>query len=450
MMNVLKMKKNLFLTATVALLISAVAFGQSKNVVSIPDSLLIVPGERVGISHLCYNINFNATYINTEKYRTSEGLGLGSTLQDVLKVYPNCILDMGGTYVYISVDEMLKSFLSGSEDYRDVGLVCYDKDENPLGIQFDLTLKRADTPNKIKQESIVYLVWIYDPSSTYGNRPFHLFEEGGYDWINTSPFLPGTVPLHQMKEGIYKEPPALQPVRIGEFVRIYKRGEQTRSDTYKFVPDPNGYYYHFEEFVTDGDGAWDAYWRYEEQFTATSTLAPSGTTRYDANNLRNDKSREVGGNRSVALCEGVKGYGIGERIHMRIRTLTQSERQTWFTELMIVNGYAKNETTWKNNTRVKILRMYVNNKHWCDLHLADVINPQVFTFPTGLRIYPTISGKKIAPEGKFVKPADAYWPESPVVYQTDLSFEIIEVYPGDKYDDTCITGIALDSAGGIY
>ena len=250
-------------------------------------------------------------------------------------------------------------------------------------------------------------------------------------------------------------PPTLTPVETGEFVRPF--GEEEVEDAYTFHPDPNGKYYHFENFVTGGDSSWDAYWKYEEQFTATSTLAPSGTVRYDANNLRNDKAREMGGgDRSITWCEGVKGYGIGERIAMRVRTLALYERPDGpcFTKVMIVNGYAKDETVWKNNTRVKILRLYVNNKHWCDLHLADVIKPQIFTFPAGLEIIPAVSGKKIAPEGIFVKPVDAKngynWPESPVVYQTDLTFEIIEVYPGYKFDDTCITGIALDSAGGIY
>jgi hypothetical protein len=249
-------------------------------------------------------------------------------------------------------------------------------------------------------------------------------------------------------------PPTLTPVETAEFVRPF--GEDEEEDAYMFHPDPNGKYYHFENFVTGGDSSWDAYWKYEEQFTATSTLAPSGTVRYDANNLRNDRDRAVGGDRSTTWCEGVKGYGIGERIAMRVRTLALYERSDGpcFTNVMIVNGYAKDETAWKNNTRVKILRLYVNNKHWCDLHLADVIKPQIFTFPDGLEIFPAISGRQIAPEGIFVKPADAKngydWPESPVVYQTDLTFEIIEVYPGDKFDDTCITGIALDSMGGIY
>ena len=258
-------------------------------------------------------------------------------------------------------------------------------------------------------------------------------------------------------------PPTLSPEYIDEFARPYSQKEidsGAGDGTYNFQPDPNGKYYHYESFVGDGNSQWDAIWIYEEKFTATSTLAPSGNTRYDAENLRNDKLRdEGGGDRTVAWCEGVKGYGIGERITMSVRTkgaCSENDDKVYFYSLMIVNGYAKDETTWKNNSRVKLLRLYVGDKHWCDLHLTDTIKPQLFMFYTDLGIFITQCGKKIPEKGAFSKPPDYsftsgcwYSPETPV-YQTDLTFEILEVYPGDKYDDTCITGIALNSAGGIY
>jgi hypothetical protein len=242
------------------------------------------------------------------------------------------------------------------------------------------------------------------------------------------------------------------PSEIGEFVSPLK---EESGDAYPFGSDPNGKYYHFVSFASLGDTQWDGI-VYEEKFTATSTLAPSGSTRYEAENLRNDKPENEGsGNRSVAWCEGVKGYGIGERINMSVRTMAiyescEDEIRIW--SVMIVNGYAKNATTWKNNSRVKILRLHVGGVHWCDLHLADVIKPQVFKFPEGSKIYPIKSGKKVSKEGKFAQPSDYdldNWPTAPV-RQTDLTFEIIEVYPGDKYDDTCITGIAIDIYAGIY
>jgi len=221
----------------------------------------------------------------------------------------------------------------------------------------------------------------------------------------------------------------LSPSEIGEFA-----SPKETEGTYGFVADPNGKYYHFPSFVSKGNSQWDVF-LYEEEFTASSVLAPQGNFRYVTDNLRNDK--RWGGDRSVTWCEGVKGYGIGERINMRIKTLAKlknNEKSLHFKALMIVNGYAKNETAWKNNSRVKILRLYVGSSHWCDLYLEDINKPQIFSFPKHLHIYPAKSGKSTSKEVE----------SSSTTYQTDLIFEIIEVYPGSRFDDTCITGIALD------
>lgn len=136
------------------------------------------------------------------------------------------------------------------------------------------------------------------------------------------------------------------------------------------------------------------------KFTASSTLAPQGKINYDVANLGNS-------NRSVAWCEGVEGHGIGERINMQVNTSAN------FTTLTIVNGYVKNQTTLRNNSSAKTLRLYVNGELRTDLHLSGSMYPQRFTFPESFT-------------------------------ETDLSFEILEVYPGKKFEDACITSITLD------
>jgi hypothetical protein len=240
---------------------------------------------------------------------------------------------------------------------------------------------------------------------------------------------------------------SLAPAEIGEFVSPDNDAED---DTYLYSADPNGKFFHFEGFVSQGDSQWDTFWKYEEEFTASSTLAPSGANRYGAENLRNDIHRnEGGGIRATAWVEGAAGYGVGENVKMSVKTKAQLEGkddEINFRSLLIVNGYAKDAATWKNNSRVKILRLYVGDKHWCDLHLEDIIKPQIFDFPENLQIYPAKSGKQI-PEKNRLDEDDN--PKT-LVYQTDLSFEIIEVYRGERFDDTCITGIALNVQGGIY
>ena len=230
---------------------------------------------------------------------------------------------------------------------------------------------------------------------------------------------------------------ALSPGEIGEFAKPYDNDD----DAYAYRPDPNGKYYHFENFATNGCSVFCAIQYYEEDFTATSTLPPIKGIKYGPENLRNFSADGIeGGNRENVWCEGVEGYGIGERVNLSIKLKAPFKDQAdiiCFPALMIVNGHAKNETTWKNNSRIKTLRLYVGDEPWCDLQLKDTIKPQIFTFKDNERIYPAKSGRVI-PDG------DTGNDDSYSTYQTDFSFEIIEVYKGAKYEDTCITGIAFD------
>ena len=85
------------------------------------------------------------------------------------------------------------------------------------------------------------------------------------------------------------------------------------------------------------------------------------------------------------------------------------------TEIIISNGYMKSETAWKNNNRLKKLRLKVNGKSFGILNLEDSKTDQIFELGTFGR---NKNGKDLI-----------------------LKFEILEVYKGDKYNDTAITEI---------
>jgi hypothetical protein len=271
---------------------------------------------------------------------------------------------------------------------------------------------------------------------------------------NTDYPILGSAQLYYPEDDGERNPPTLRPTKTfeSEFGAFGVDPEEGKS---WFVRNPDGEFYHFYAYTGYGDSQWDVFQAYEERFTASSSLPPAAKIKYGADNLSNDIWRDdyhVGGLRSTAWCEGVKGYGIGEWVNMSIRTKSYYEQKNddiCFVELMIVNGYAKDAVTWKNNSRVKTLRLYVGDTHWCDLLLDDDIKPQIFQLKENDMIYPAKLGKPIPEKGAFSKPLNNDAPEI-TIFQTDLKFEIIEVYPGDKYDDTCITGIAVDVYGGIY
>ena len=211
----------------------------------------------------------------------------------------------------------------------------------------------------------------------------------------------------------------------------------------------------------------DAYYQ-EELYKATSTLNAEGYN-YSSNNLNSL-------NFETAWVEGVKGHGIGEKITLRMqeygwvdpcdfgfigsfeegyRVMTEEEfnksdsslfyekdedRYLTYQEYLnntkelirndtdngyyntltgfyIVNGYAKNEEVFKANSRVKKLKLTLDGKEEYIIELEDTMNPQLIDI-----VY------KQEPSFEVFNPIEA-------------TFEILEVYPGDKYEDTCITSL---------
>ena len=122
----------------------------------------------------------------------------------------------------------------------------------------------------------------------------------------------------------------------------------------------------------------------------------------------------------TAWVEGVKGHGIGEYL-----TYYFSATSARVTEIIIANGIVVSEKLYRDNSRVKKLKMYINNKPVAILNLKDVRREQTFSFE---------------PIGRFY-PVDIDQEELAKLPDWTLKFEILEVYPGDKYEDTAITQI---------
>ncbi|MDR3272884.1 MAG: hypothetical protein LBT29_05345 [Flavobacteriaceae bacterium] len=144
-----------------------------------------------------------------------------------------------------------------------------------------------------------------------------------------------------------------------------------------------------------------------DRIFASSELKPSGNLTYKANNAHDFSLR-------TAWVEGVQGYGIGESITYRFEKLSPP-----VTTVEIFNGYMKSDEVWQDNSRVKQLKVYVNGNPYALLNLKDIKSRQLFKIGSH-------QGKK----------SDLY-----------LKFEIVDVYPGDKYDDTAISEIEFDGTG---
>lgn len=125
-----------------------------------------------------------------------------------------------------------------------------------------------------------------------------------------------------------------------------------------------------------------------------------------------------------AWVEGSNGNGVGEYLTYYFRQTTPR-----ITKIIIANGYVKSEKAFRDNSRVKQLKMYIDNKPYAILNMEDSRYEQIFEFePIGNE--PPWESEKRKNLDKLPK-----W---------TMKFEILAIYPGEKYTDTAISEIYFD------
>ena len=215
--------------------------------------------------------------------------------------------------------------------------------------------------------------------------------------------------LVEMKASHNQNPLNLTP-RVGEFATW-------SDDEMELIDNPDSETYGFWQDITPGCSVWCAVNGYNVDVEASSTLEPQGKHSYDAENI-------LDGSRNDAWVEGVAGDGIGEKISITKSydtasgALVPEEESVFYSELCIVNGLARTEKVWKENGRVKSLKFYYNDEYLGNIELEDTMKPQFIS----------LSGLNLAARNN---------------EKNTFSFEIADVYPGDKYEDTAITGIEI-------
>lgn len=162
-----------------------------------------------------------------------------------------------------------------------------------------------------------------------------------------------------------------------------------------------------------GDSWYDA--GQQVTVTASSTLKSDGKNTYDAKNAHDF-------NLETAWVEGKKDQGAGESITFIFGKNFDVHANLAVTGFRIANGYVKTKKLWEANSRVKKMKMYVNGKPYAVINLNDHYGFQRVRF----------NAVKLSRETG-----------------TELKFEIMEVYPGNKYTDTSISQVEF-SGTGIY
>ena len=144
-----------------------------------------------------------------------------------------------------------------------------------------------------------------------------------------------------------------------------------------------------------------------DTLTASGSLAPQGGFTYGAMNAHDFDHESVW---------ATDGNGIGQYL-----TFTFAGNNPRITSVAILNGHVKSEKAWRDNSRVKTLLMYYNDKPYRLLELEDSRSLQYFDVDTV-----------------------GYGPDVENAPKWTLKFEIKEVYPGAKYQDCVIADFIFD------
>jgi len=137
-----------------------------------------------------------------------------------------------------------------------------------------------------------------------------------------------------------------------------------------------------------------------EQYCVSSVLAPQAGNRYGPENL-------FDGDRSTAWCEGVQGTGAGQYITLTINGAPQ------FSRLIFENGYGKSQAAYWENARIRTVEV-----------LTD----------TGIRVVGHLPDS----------PLESYIDLPRLLNHRQVRITILDVYPGTRYSDTCLSALAAD------
>jgi hypothetical protein len=140
--------------------------------------------------------------------------------------------------------------------------------------------------------------------------------------------------------------------------------------------------------------------------TADESLKDQGNISYKADNIHDFDL-------FTAWVPDTANGVIGKKVNFHFKPLSPRVNK-----INIYNGYIKNYDLFKANARVKTFRLYINNVPYVILQLSDTTACQAF---------------KIEPVRSTIKNRDLV-----------LTFEILEIYKGDKYTEVAVSEINFD------
>jgi hypothetical protein len=138
-------------------------------------------------------------------------------------------------------------------------------------------------------------------------------------------------------------------------------------------------------------------------YCASSSLPASSVAAYGPGNANAyDADYE-----NLAWCEGAKGNGAGEWLELHV-----TGAKARFDTIEFENGYQKSLAAYRNNARLRTIEIETGTGFRAGFRLQDIPGYQSIKLPEPME-------------------------------STYIRMTIVDVYPGEKYSDTCLTSMSV-------
>lgn len=234
---------------------------------------------------------------------------------------------------------------------------------------------------------------------------------------------------------------------------IYFTGDSLKSGgevAYNFEITPNKYKFDnniLSMNLTDVEPDFDIRISFSALFyhnAEASSELKSKNEQYAAKNV-------IDNNLSTAWVEGVSGSGINENIKIDFAPYTAGgkiEGSTLINKIGIINGYSKDKDTFKSNNRVKKIRIsYYSSLGLEEDKTRELLENDKILGSSGIqsnnnhdpRLNEVILGDYLLED----KMEMQYIQLNEPLLASYIKITILDVYKGDKFDDTCISEVKV-------
>jgi len=154
----------------------------------------------------------------------------------------------------------------------------------------------------------------------------------------------------------------------------------------------------------------------EISVASSSHLTESSTLAHLPKQAHDSKMESV-------WCEGVPGNGEGETLTFTFNTTKDDTTDLGVTSCAIATGHQGSTKLFQQNNRAKTLQLIIDGLPTALLKLNDVMGLQRFEIP------------KVSLQ----RPS-----------KHTIGFKIVDVYPGSKFQDTCISEVYFQGTGQMH